>query len=98
MKRCYVTKNKNEFNIPMVMETFKDDDSQYGFYWLGDKEKWSISDCGMKFEVIRRLQRLILLCEGSIVVCKTNGWNMLRSAETKEIKIYRELISVLENM
>lgn len=98
MKRYYVTKNKNEFNIPMVMETFKDDDSQYGFYWLGDKEKWSISDCGTKFEVIRRLQRLILLCEESIVVCKTNGWNMLRSAETKEIKIYRELISVLENM
>ena len=94
----YVTKNKNEFGTSMVLETFSDDDSQYGFYWQGDKQKWGISDCGTKFEVIRRLQNLICLCEQQIAVCKAKGYKMLKSSEEKEIAIYRELIGALETM
>lgn len=95
---AYITKNKNEYGVPMVLETFKDDNSLYGFYWQGDNQKWGISDCGTKFEVIRRLQSLICLCEQQIAVCKVKGFNVLEKSETKEIKIYRELIGALENM
>lgn len=98
MNKYYISINKNEFDVPMVLESFKDDDDQYGFYWQGDNKKWAISDCGTKSEVIRRLQRLICFCEKSIFVCNMNGWDMLRSVEEKEIKIYRELICALENM
>ena len=31
MSKYYETKNKNEFGVPMVIETFKDDDMQYAF-------------------------------------------------------------------
>ena len=94
----YTTKNTNEFGTPMVLETFSDDDSQYGFYWQSDKQKWGISDCGTKFEVIRRLQSLICLCQQQIAVCKAKGYKMLKSSEEKEIAIYRELIGAIEIM
>lgn len=94
----YITKNKNEYGVPMVLETFKDDDSLFGFYWQGDNQKWGISDCGTKLEVIRRLQSLICLCEQHIAAYKAMGYAMLHSSEKKEIKIYRELIGALENM
>lgn len=94
----YITKNKSEYGVPMVLETFRDDDSLFGFYWSGDNWKWAISDCGTKFEVIQRLQSLICLCEQQIAENKAMGYTMLQSSGEKEIKIYRELISVLENM
>jgi hypothetical protein len=94
----YITKNKNEYGVSMVLETFRDDDNLFGFYWSGDNQKWGISDCGTKFEVIRRLQNLICLCEQQIAVCKAKGYTMLQNSEKKEIQIYRELIGALENM
>ena len=94
----YITKNKSEFGVPMVLETFKDDNTLYGFYWEGDNHKWGISDCGNKFEVIRRLQGLICICEQQIAVYKAKGYKTLIKSGNMEIKIYRELIMALENM
>lgn len=94
----YVTNNTNEFGNSMVMETFKDDNSQYGFYWKGDNGKWAISDSGTKCEVIRRLQSLIRICKDSIGICKAKGYKILEISEAKEIEIYRELIGVLESI
>ena len=98
MSKYYVTENTNEFGKSMVLETFKNDDSQYGFYWQGDNWKWATSDCGTKSEVISRLKRLICICEESIEVCKARGYKILQDSESKEIKIYKELIGALENM
>lgn len=96
MSKYYETKNKNEFGVPMVMETFKDDDGQYGFYWKGDNEKWKTSDCGTKSEVMERLQRLIIRCTQIMIAHQAYGSK--KSSEAKEIKIYTELMCALEDM
>ena len=95
MSKYYETKNKNEFGVPMVIETF-DDDMQYGFYWKGDNEKWKTSDCGTKSAVMGRLQRLIVRCTQIMIAHQIYGYK--KSSEAKEIKIYKELMCALEDM
>ena len=94
----YITKAKNIMNTPMVLESFSDDDSLYGFYWEGDTSKWGISDCGTVTELINRINSLISLSQKQLAEAKNKNFDTLIKALNLELNIYDELIQVLVNM
>lgn len=94
----YTTKAKNIMNVPMVLESFSDDDSLYGFYWEGDNSKWGISDCGTITELINRINGLISLSQEQLAEAKDKNFDILIKALTLELNIYSELLQVLINI
>ena len=94
----YATKAKNIMNTPMVLESFGDDDSLYGFYWEGDNSKWSISDCGTATELIKRIGSLISLSHRQLAEAKNKNFDTLIKALKLELEVYNELLQILINM
>lgn len=83
-------------NISMLLE--KCNENFYGFRWEGESLEYgyNVNDCGNKQEICSRLKSLISIVNDQVKDCTIKGYDILVNSYKEEVKMYSEMLDVME--